>query len=87
MFEIYLKQAFLVTLVVSGIPLLASALSGMIVGVIQTATQIQEQSISFVVRFGVISLVFAVLFEWFASQLVQFLQQLLLSLPSLGRIV
>mgnify|MGYP000039620307 CR=1 FL=1 len=84
MLDEYLKQAFLMVAVVSGIPLAISSLAGLLVAVLQTATQIQEQSISFLVKVGVISLVLIFGFGWVSTQLVAFMQRLFWSFPLLG---
>ena len=83
--EIYLKECLLMVLVISGIPLVASSIVGVVIAVIQAATQISEQSVSFAARFLVVSVVLALLFNWFSSQVIYFTQQTLSSMAALGR--
>jgi len=85
MFEIYLQQAFVIVVVVSGLPLLASSLCGLGVALLQALTQIQEQSISYLVRFGAVGVVMAVTFPWLAAEVMTFTREILGSLGALGR--
>lgn len=85
MFDIYLKQAFIMVAVLSGIPLIVSSLSGLLVAFLQTVTQIQEQSISYLARFVSVSVVVALLFTRFSSEMISFSQQLIASIEFLGR--
>lgn len=72
-FEIVLERAFWLVVLCSGIPLSLSAVAGLLISVLQAATQIQEQSISFLVKFSVISLVLATLGSWFATEIIGFM--------------
>jgi len=85
MFDLYLTKAFLVIALVSGIPLAASCVAGFIVSLLQTVTQIQEQSIGYAVRFLAVCGVFATCGGWFWGELVSFLQTMLASLAFLGK--
>ena len=44
------QESLLVILVLSGLPLLACALTGLIISFLQAATQIQEQTITYLVK-------------------------------------
>jgi type III secretory pathway component EscS len=85
MFDLYLTKAFVVVALVSGIPLAASCVAGFVVSLLQTLTQIQEQSIGFAVRFLSVCGVFALCGGWFWGELVGFLQQMLASISYLGK--
>lgn len=85
MFDAYLRQACLMVIVISGVPLIAASVSGLAVSLLQAVTQIQEQSISYLVRFVSVGAVMAVLFSYFASEILLFTQQLLSSIAVLGR--
>lgn len=77
MFETVLEEAFLLILIVSGIPLVISSAAGLVVATLQTATQIQEQSISFVVKFICVSAVLALLGSWFMQQILTFMREMI----------
>lgn len=83
--ELYLRESFFMILIISGIPLLVSCLSGLVVSIVQASTQISEQSLSFLVRFLTVSATLAVLFEWFAARLIVFVQEMLSSIVVLGK--
>jgi flagellar biosynthetic protein FliQ len=65
-------------------PVLAVALLiGMTVSVLSAATQVQEQSLTFVPKLVGVSLALALTGGWMASQLVVFTDQLWRSIPAL----
>ncbi len=77
------RHALWVTVLLAA-PLLLSALTvGLIIGLFQAATQIQEQTLSFIPK--LISLVVALLFggNWMINTLVDFTKRLFLDIPSL----
>lgn len=79
MFEVYLKESLLMIGLFSGIPLLISSVAGLTVAVVQAATQIQEQSISHLVRFLAVVVVIALLGPWFMTEMTQFIQTMISS--------
>jgi flagellar biosynthesis protein FliQ len=76
-------QAMTVALMVSAPFLLAGLAVGLIVSIIQAATSIQEQTLSFIPKVVVTGVVIAVGGPWMMDQLVGYTQQLFLSIPSL----
>jgi len=52
--------------------LFAALIAGLIVGVLQAATQVNEASISFVSKLVAVGLTFAVLGSWSMGQLVEY---------------
>jgi len=85
-FDVYLTEFFFLVLVLSGIPLILSSAAGLVAAVFQAATQIQEQSITYLVKFGAIAGTCVLLGPWAADQVLAFLQDMLKSLPALGRV-
>ena len=71
-------------IVFTGVPLAISSLAGLVVAVIQSATQIQEQTITHLVKFATISVVLYGISTWFAQDLIEFVQQTLGSMVPLG---
>ena len=65
-------QALLMILILSGPPILISMAVGLFVAILQAATQIQEQTLSFTVK--LIAVVFTLLLMggWLGGQIVQF---------------
>lgn len=86
MFDMYIKQSFIMVLLFSGIPLICSSVVGLIVSILQSATQIQEQSLAYLLKFLTVTGVFGILGSWYAAELTRFFQELLRSLYALGRL-
>ena len=60
-------------------PVLATALiSGLVVSILQAATQVNEQTLSFVPKIVLTLGVFALLFPWFMGSLVEFGRRIML---------
>ena len=60
-----------------GPPLLIGALAGLLVGIIQTAIQIQDQTISFVVKLASLLAATAALLPWGMTKLADFTRSIL----------
>lgn len=78
-----LRQALTVTFLVSA-PLLFIALAvGLLVGLFQAATQVNEMTLSFIPKLLAIGAVMVVAGNWMLSHMVSFTRNLILSLPSM----
>jgi flagellar biosynthetic protein FliQ len=72
-----LRQTVSVTLLVSA-PMLAAALVvGLVVSLVQAATQLNEQTLTFVPKIVVVLGLLALLFPWIMGQLIDFSKSLL----------
>ena len=78
------RQAILLTVLISGIPIVCSMVVGTRVSVFQAATQIQEQTLSFVPKLIVVFGSLIVGGYWMISVIVRFTQSLFELLPRLG---
>jgi flagellar biosynthetic protein FliQ len=76
-------QAMLLTLKVSAPFLLAGLVVGLIVSIIQAATQIQEQTLSFIPKIVVTGVVVAVGGPWMLDQMIAYTRALFMSIPAL----
>jgi type III secretion protein S len=65
-------QALLLILILSGPPILISTLLGLFVAIFQAATQIQEQTLSFMVKLFAVMIVLLMMGGWLGSQILQF---------------
>jgi len=66
-------------------PVLATALgSGLIVSILQAATQVNEQTLTFVPKIVLTLLVFSLTFPWLMTTLVDFGQRLMLTAATRG---
>jgi len=65
-------------------PLLLSALAiGLLVGMFQAATQINEMTLSFIPKLGILVTALFVFGPWMLSNIVDFTQRLFMNIPSL----
>lgn len=74
-------QALLLILILSGPPILISTLLGLFVAVFQAATQIQEQTLSFMVKLFAVVLTLIWLGGWLGAQIYQFANNILTNFP------
>jgi flagellar biosynthetic protein FliQ len=74
-----IREGLLLVLLLSAPPLLASLLVGLVVGVLQAATQVQDQTVSFVPKLVVVVGVLVALGPLLGAQLLRFTQAVLLS--------
>jgi flagellar biosynthetic protein FliQ len=78
-------QSILLATKLAGPVLLVSLLIGLAVGLIQSATQIQEQTLTFVPKLVGIALVIVLTGNWMLGQVISFTQNLFDMVPSLIR--
>ena len=77
------QQALWVTMMIAG-PLLGSALAvGLLIGMLQAATQINEMSLSFIPKLLVLVMALVVFGPWMLSVIVKYSRQLMDQIPSL----
>ncbi len=74
-------QALLLILILSGPPILISTMLGLFVAVFQAATQIQEQTLSFMVKLFAVILTLLFLGGWLSAQIVQFTTNIFQNFP------
>jgi flagellar biosynthetic protein FliQ len=66
-------------------PILATALlSGLAISILQAATQVNEQTLTFVPKIVLTLAVFALMFPWFMATLTDFGQRLMLDVVARG---
>lgn len=74
-------QGLYLILILSAPPILISMAFGILVAIIQAATQIQEQTLSFTVK--LIAVIFTIMYMggWLGAQIMQFAKNILLNFP------
>jgi flagellar biosynthetic protein FliQ len=77
------RQALWMTMLISGPLLLVALLVGLIVGIFQAATSINEQTLTFIPKFMLMGLVLAILGHWMINQLVEYTRVLFGRIPTL----
>lgn len=75
------RSATLLALVLCGPALLAALAVGLVTGLLQGLTQIQDQSLTFVPRLIVLSLVLLLLMPWGLSLLTEYAADLIRGIP------
>jgi flagellar biosynthesis protein FliQ len=75
-----IREGLLLVLLLSGPPLIASIVVGFVIGLLQAATQIQDQTLAFVPK---LVAVLAAMGPVLGASLVRFTQALFLAVPSL----
>ena len=76
------QQGLYMLLMVSAPILLTVLVVGLVVSILQAATQINEATLSFVPKVVAAVVVLAVTGPWMLTQLVDYIQQTLLAIPS-----
>lgn len=79
------RNAFFVCCLIAGPALFAALLAGLVVGVLQAATQVNEASISFVCKLIAVGLTFVVLGSWSMNQLVEYTTRTIESIADVTR--
>lgn len=79
------REALLLMVLASLPPIGAAAVVGLLMGVFQAATQIQEATLTVVPRLCAAVLALVLCAPWTAEQLMRFSTQLLLALAEVGR--
>ena len=77
------ERALELTALVSAPLLLTALVVGLVIGMFQAATQIQEMTLSFIPKLIVMGIALAVSGPWILQTLVTFTRRLFLSVPSL----
>ncbi len=75
------RAALVVTLLVSAPVLLAGMLVGVVIGLLQALTQIQEQTVAFVPKLVATIAVLSLAMPWIVAQMVEYTQELIVRIP------
>jgi flagellar biosynthetic protein FliQ len=80
-----LVEALYLVLLVSGPPLLVSLVVGLLVGLGQAMTQVQEQTLTFVPKLVAVGLVLTMLGGWMGAEVLRFTGTIWAEIPALVR--
>ena len=75
-------EALWVAVLLAGPILLVALITGLIIGMFQAATQINEQTLSFVPKLGTLVITLFVASPWMLSVLLDFTRSLFMNVPS-----
>lgn len=77
------RQALQMTLILAGPPLLAALVTGLIISIFQAATQINEQTLSFIPKLVVMFITLLVAGPWMLDMMTDYIRRLFESIPQL----
>lgn len=75
------RDALQLTLLISAPPLLAALIIGLLVSIFQAATQINEQTLTFIPKLAGIFIVLLIAGPWMVSLMVDYFQTLFSNIP------
>ena len=75
------REAIMITLLIGSPVLVAGMLVGLVIGLFQALTQIQEQTVAFVPKLLAMVLVLSLTLPWLLTQMVQYSHDLISSIP------
>ena len=79
-----LRQMLWMSILLSAPVLLTALVVGLVIGLLQAVTSIQEQTLSFVPKIAAIGIVLALVGGWMIEKLVVYTAELLSGLPQYG---
>ena len=79
------QEALWVTALIAGPLLLGILIVGVVIGILQAATSVQEMTLSFIPKLIVLVALLLLVGNWQTSLLIDHFQNLMMSLPSLIR--
>lgn len=79
-----IHQAFRIILFSTAPPLIAAAVVGVFVGIIQSVIQVQDQTIGYVIKVSVVCLVLVMMSRWLTEALVGFFSAIYRIVPYMG---
>lgn len=77
------RQALQMTLILAGPPLLAALVTGLIISIFQAATQINEQTLSFIPKLVVMFITLLLAGPWMLDMMVDYIRRLFESIPQM----
>lgn len=81
----YFQQGLWLAVVMSAPPLIIATICGVIVSLIQAITQVQDQTLPYVVKLVAVAVTLAVFGRWFGQELMQLFNLAFILLPNVGR--
>ncbi len=75
------RHALVTTLIVSAPILIAGMAVGLVMGLLQAVTQIQEQAVAFVPKLVAMLVVLSISMPWLVTQMVDYFRDLVVSIP------
>lgn len=77
------RDAMWTMVLLASVPLLTALAAGLLIGVLQAATQINEMTLSFIPKILAVAAAFAIAGPWMLRLLLDFTRQLFFSVPGI----
>lgn len=81
----FFQQGLWLVIAMSAPPLIVATIFGVAVSLIQAITQIQDQTLPYVVKLIVVAASLAMVGRWFGSELIQMVNLAFAMIPNVGR--
>lgn len=81
----YFQQGLWMAVMLSAPPLIMAASCGMVVSLLQAVTQIQDQTLPYVVKLIAVSVTLAAMGRWVGVELIRLTDLGMLMIPNIGR--
>lgn len=81
----FFQQGLLLSALLSAPPLITATLFGLLISLLLTVFQIQEQTLPFVVKLVSVTITLLLCGRWIATEIVQMSLQIMASISSVGR--
>ncbi|MEZ6071899.1 MAG: flagellar biosynthesis protein FliQ [Pirellulales bacterium] len=75
------REAVMMTLLISAPALIAATVMGLVIGLIQALTQVQDQTVSFVPKLVAMLIVVSLTLPWLITRMTDYSQNLLINIP------
>ena len=81
----YFQQGMMMAILLSAPPLVIAAVCGMIISLLQAVTQIQDQTLPYVVKLVAVGCTLAAMGRWIGVELIQLANLAFTLIPDVGR--
>jgi type III secretion protein S len=81
----FFQQGLWLAVMLSAPPLIMATLFGVIVSIVQAVTQVQDQTLPYVVKLVAVSVTLAAVGRWIGSELIQLINLAFTMIPNVGR--
>jgi type III secretion protein S len=81
----FFQQGLWLAIIISAPPLLIATLFGVIVSLVQAITQVQDQTLPYVVKLVSVAVTVGVLGRWFGAEIMQLADSAFVLIPTIGR--
>jgi type III secretion protein S len=81
----FFQQGLWLAVKISAPPLLIATLFGVLVSLVQAITQVQDQTLPYVVKLMSVAISVVTLGRWFGSELIQLINLAFAMIPNVGR--